>query len=47
MIIDDPEIMVVGGFTVLGTSPEELGTRTRAQLAKYQKLMKEAGIKGE
>jgi tripartite-type tricarboxylate transporter receptor subunit TctC len=33
------------GLTVLGTSPEELGTRTRAQLARYQKLMKEAGIR--
>jgi tripartite-type tricarboxylate transporter receptor subunit TctC len=41
------EKLAAQGFTILGTSPEELGTRTRAQLARYQKLMKEAGIKGE
>jgi tripartite-type tricarboxylate transporter receptor subunit TctC len=41
------EKLTAQGFTVLGTSPEELGTRTRAQLARYQKLMKEAGIKGD
>jgi tripartite-type tricarboxylate transporter receptor subunit TctC len=41
------EKLTAQGFTILGTSAEELGTRTRAQLAKYQKLMKEAGIKGE
>ena len=41
------EKLTAQGFTILGTSPEELGTRTRAQLAKYQKLMKEANIKGD
>ena len=30
-----------------GSSPEALGTATRAQLAKYAKLMKQAGIKAE
>jgi tripartite-type tricarboxylate transporter receptor subunit TctC len=46
----DPSVrekLTAQGFTILGTSPEELGTRTRAQLAKYQKLMKEAGIKAD
>ena len=35
------------GLTVRGTSPEELGAATREQLARYAKLFKEAGIKGE
>jgi tripartite-type tricarboxylate transporter receptor subunit TctC len=35
------------GLTIRGTSPEELGTATREQLAKYAKLMKDAGIRAE
>ena len=35
------------GLTVRGTSPEELGAATREQLARYAKLMKDAGIKAE
>ena len=35
------------GLTVRGTTPEELGTATREQLARYAKLFKEAGIKAE
>jgi hypothetical protein len=35
------------GFTVRGTSQDELGSTTRAQLARYAKVMKEAGIKAE
>ena len=35
------------GLTIRGTTPEELGTATREQLAKYAKLMKDAGIKAE
>jgi len=35
------------GLTVRGSSPAELATATREQLAKYAKLMKEAGIHSE
>jgi tripartite-type tricarboxylate transporter receptor subunit TctC len=35
------------GFTLQGSTPEQLAAATRDQLAKYQKLMKEAGIKAE
>jgi tripartite-type tricarboxylate transporter receptor subunit TctC len=35
------------GFTLQGSTPEQLASATREQLAKYQKLMKEAGIKAE
>jgi tripartite-type tricarboxylate transporter receptor subunit TctC len=35
------------GLTIRGTTPEELGVATRDQLAKYAKLIKEAGIKAE
>jgi len=41
------ERLVAQGFTLRGSSPEELGTATRAQLAKYQRVMKAAGIKAE
>jgi len=41
------EKLVAQGFTIRGSSPEELGTATKAQLAKYQRLMKAAGIKAE
>jgi tripartite-type tricarboxylate transporter receptor subunit TctC len=35
------------GFTVRGSSPEELGALTREQLAKYARVMKEMGIAAE
>jgi tripartite-type tricarboxylate transporter receptor subunit TctC len=41
------EKLTAQGFTLRGSTPEELASATRDQLAKYQKLMKEAGIKGE
>ena len=46
----DPEVrqkFADQGLTIRGSSPEELATATRAQLARYSKLMKEAGIKAE
>ncbi|MEO5676080.1 MAG: tripartite tricarboxylate transporter substrate binding protein, partial [Usitatibacter sp.] len=46
----DPEVrakLVDQGLTVRGTTPEELGAATREQLARYARLMREAGIKGE
>jgi tripartite-type tricarboxylate transporter receptor subunit TctC len=41
------EKLVAQGFTIRGSSPDELGAATRNQLAKYQRLMKQAGIKAE
>jgi tripartite-type tricarboxylate transporter receptor subunit TctC len=35
------------GFTVRGSSPEELRTLTRDQLAKYARVIKEMGIANE
>lgn len=35
------------GFTLHGSTPEQLASATREQLARYQKLMKEAGIKAD
>lgn len=35
------------GLTVRGTTPAELATATREQLARYARLFREAGIKGE
>ena len=46
----DPEVRAKfedQGLTPRGTTPEELGIATREQLARYAKLMKEAGIKAE
>jgi tripartite-type tricarboxylate transporter receptor subunit TctC len=46
----DPEVrekLRDQGLTVRGTSPEELAAAMREQLAKYARLFKEAGIKGE
>ena len=46
----DPEVRAKfadQGLTIRGTTPEELRTATREQLAKYEKLMKEAGIRAE
>jgi len=39
--------LVAQGFTLRGSSPEELGTITRAQLTRYARLIKDAGIVGE
>ena len=46
----DPDVrakLIDQGLTPRGTSPSELGTATREQLARYAKVMKEAGIKAE
>jgi tripartite-type tricarboxylate transporter receptor subunit TctC len=48
--LDDPEVrekLRDQGLTVRGTSPEELAAATREQLARYGRLIREAGIKGE
>lgn len=44
---DVREKLVAQGFTVMGSSPEELGRATRDQLARYGTLMKQAGIKAQ
>jgi tripartite-type tricarboxylate transporter receptor subunit TctC len=46
----DPEVrakLIDQGLTPRGTSPEELGAATRAQLARYAKLIQDAQIKAE
>ena len=46
----DPELRAKyadQGLTIRGTTPDELGAATREQLARYAKLMKEAGIRAE
>jgi tripartite-type tricarboxylate transporter receptor subunit TctC len=46
----DPEVrekFTEQGLTLRGTTPAELAAATRDQLARYAKLMKEAGIKAE
>ncbi len=46
----DPEVrdkLLAQGLTVRGTTPEELGTATRAQLARYAQLFRQANIKAE
>jgi len=43
----DPEVrdkLIAQGLTPRGTTPDELGTATRAQLARYGQLIKQAGI---
>jgi tripartite-type tricarboxylate transporter receptor subunit TctC len=48
--LGDPEVqhkLQDLGFTVRGSSPEELGTMTRDQLAKYAQLIKQMGISNE
>jgi tripartite-type tricarboxylate transporter receptor subunit TctC len=48
--VGDPEIRAKLenlGFTVRGSSSEELGALTREQLAKYARVMKEMGISNE
>ena len=44
---DVREKLIAQGFTIRGSSADELGAATRAQLARYAKLMKEAGIRAE
>jgi tripartite-type tricarboxylate transporter receptor subunit TctC len=46
----DPEVrdkLRDQGLTVRGSSPEELAAATREQLARYGRLFRDAGIKGE
>jgi tripartite-type tricarboxylate transporter receptor subunit TctC len=46
----DPDVRAkldAQGLTLRGSSPEELGSATRAQLAKYARVMKEANIRNE
>jgi len=46
----DPDVRArldAQGLTIRGSSPEELGTATRAQLAKYARVMKEAKIRND
>jgi tripartite-type tricarboxylate transporter receptor subunit TctC len=46
----DPEVRArldAQGLTTRGSSPEELGSATRAQLAKYARVMKDANIRNE
>ncbi|RYF38353.1 MAG: tripartite tricarboxylate transporter substrate binding protein, partial [Comamonadaceae bacterium] len=46
----DPEVrekLNAQGLTPRGTTPDELGTATRAQLAKYGELIRKNGIKAE
>jgi tripartite-type tricarboxylate transporter receptor subunit TctC len=48
--LGDPEVrhrLEDLGFSVRGTSPEELGILTREQLAKYARVIKEMGISSE
>ena len=43
----DPEVrekLIAQGLTIRGTSPQELGTATRDQLAKYARLIKQSNI---
>src|ERR1700692_3436604 len=45
--VGDPEVrhkLEDLGFTVRGTSPDELGVLTQQQLAKYARVIKEMGI---
>ncbi len=44
---DTRDKLAAQGLTARGTSPEELGTATRAQLARYAQLFRQAGIKAE
>jgi tripartite-type tricarboxylate transporter receptor subunit TctC len=44
---DIQERFAAGGSTVTGGTPEEFREYLKSELAKFQKLVKEAGIKGE
>jgi tripartite-type tricarboxylate transporter receptor subunit TctC len=41
------EKLAAQGLSVRGTTPEELGIATRAQLARYAQLFKSANIKAD
>ena len=46
----DPDVrerFTAQGLTIRGSSPDELGVATRAQLAKYARVMKEANIRND
>jgi tripartite-type tricarboxylate transporter receptor subunit TctC len=46
----DPDVrerLNAQGLTMRGSTPEELGAATRAQLAKYARVMKDANIKND
>jgi tripartite-type tricarboxylate transporter receptor subunit TctC len=46
----DPDVRTrldAQGLTIRGSSPDELGIATRAQLAKYARVMKEANIRND
>ena len=48
--MNEPEqrnLLIAQGLTPRGSSPAELGTATREQLAKYQRLIKAANIVAE
>jgi tripartite-type tricarboxylate transporter receptor subunit TctC len=48
--LDDPDVkgrLAAQGLTARGTSPEELGSATKAQLAKYGELIRRNGISAE
>ena len=48
--VNDPDVrerLVQQGLSARGSSADELGSMMRAQLARYGKLVKEAGIKNE
>ena len=48
--LTDPEVrskLIDQGLTPRGTTPEQLGAATRAQLARYAKLIQDAQIKAE
>jgi tripartite-type tricarboxylate transporter receptor subunit TctC len=47
--LKDPEVrdkLIALGLTPRGTTPDQLGTAMRAQLSRYGKLIKQAGITG-
>jgi tripartite-type tricarboxylate transporter receptor subunit TctC len=49
-ILDDPEAkarIANLGFEAFGSSPDELGEFVKAQLVKWTKMIKEAGIEAE
>jgi tripartite-type tricarboxylate transporter receptor subunit TctC len=50
MALADPEVkekLNAQGLTPRGTTPEELGTATKAQFAKYGELIRKNGITSE
>jgi tripartite-type tricarboxylate transporter receptor subunit TctC len=48
--VADPAVrekLIAQGFSIVASSPEQLGSMTKDQLARYSKLMKAAGIKAD